>query len=192
MRARLGDVEFSVVSEESPQLTNEITERTVERGTDIADHVRITPAMLSISGVVVGDDAGQKLNKLREYTRKGEILRYAGRNTFGQMIIQSFPTQHTVEIRNGFRFRMDLKQIRIARLETVQFVTTDPVRKTNTTSTQVQEVQEKGTQQLQEQQVDEQQKRSWLIGVLPTIERIQQKAKTNIIAEGGLIIGGVG
>jgi len=164
-KAKLGDVEFSVIEEESPELANEITERTVERGTDIVDHIRHRPVVLSISGVVVGDDAAQKLNQLREYARKGEVHRYVGRNIFTNMVIQSFPTSHTAQVRNGFSFRMELKEIRVARLETVQFVAPDPVRASTAagTATQAKETEDKGTQQQQEKNVDDSQNRSWLV-----------------------------
>lgn len=164
-KANLGEVEFSVVEEESPEYTTEITERTVERGTDIADHIRSRPVSLSISGVVVGDDAAQKLSKLREYARKGEVLRYVGRNIFANMVIQSFPTSHTYRIRNGFSFQMELKEVRFARPLAVQFVAPDPVRTTAGvagTASQTKSIEDKGTQQSQEKEVDENTFRLWI------------------------------
>lgn len=168
-KAKLGDVEFNVVEEESPEHSAEITERTVERGIDIADHFRARPVVLSISGIVVGNDAAQKLSKLRQYSRSGEILRYVGRNIFANMVIQSFPTNHNVRIRNGFGFKIELKEIRIARPQVVQFVAPDPARATGKTATQVKEMENKGTQQQQEQQVDEAQKQSWLLKTIGSV-----------------------
>lgn len=162
-RAKLGEVEFSVIEEESPEITAEITERTVERGSDIVDHVRVRPIVLNISGVIVGDDAGQKLSKLREYARKGEVLRYVGRNIFANMVIQSLPTQHTVQIRNGFSFRMVLNEIRLAKPQTVSYIASDPVKAKITASTQVKKLDDKGLQQKSDQPVDKSQKQSWLL-----------------------------
>lgn len=168
-KAILGEVEFSVTEEESPELNNEITERTVERGTDIVDHIRHRPLTLAVSGVVVGDDAPQKLAKLREYARKGEVLRYVGRNIFANMVIQSFPTSHTHRIRNGFSFRMELKEVRFAVPQVVPFAAPDPVRAAPAgaagTAAQAKPVENKGTQQTQEKQVDETQKQSWLLRI---------------------------
>ena len=37
-------------------------------------------------GVVVGDDAAQKLRLLREYRRSGQLLQYIGRNIFANVV----------------------------------------------------------------------------------------------------------
>lgn len=60
-RALLGDIELTVVISDEPTSEVEVTEKPVERGQDVADHVKKKPDTLSISGVVVGDDAASKL-----------------------------------------------------------------------------------------------------------------------------------
>jgi hypothetical protein len=125
--ASLGEVVFSVVEEENIEYAAEVTERSVEQGVDIVDHVRPRPVVLIVSGVVVGQDAAQKLEQLREYAQKGEVLEYSGRNIVGNMIIQSFPASHTARIADGFSFRLELREIRIAVSETAVYVAPDPV-----------------------------------------------------------------
>ena len=55
--ALLGDIELSVVTSDDPTSDVEVTEKPVERGQDVSDHVKKKPETLAISGVVVGDDA---------------------------------------------------------------------------------------------------------------------------------------
>ena len=169
-RAKLGEVEFSVVEEESPEYAAEIAERTVENGQDLVDHVRQRPITLNISGVVVGEEAGSKLAKLRDYARKSTVLKYVGRNIFGNMVIQSLPTSHTFRIRNGFQFRMELKAVRFAKSKFVQFVAPDPVAPAATTapagdkstSSQTTPDKDKGEQQQQDKDVDESEFNLWI------------------------------
>lgn len=113
-RALLGEVEFSVVESENPSNTAEITEKPVEKGQDIVDHVKIKPFSMSITGVAVGEDAAQKLQKLLEYFNKGQLLTYVGRNVVTNILIEQFDRVHDNSVSNGFAFSMKLKQVRIA------------------------------------------------------------------------------
>ena len=72
------------------------------------------PETLAISGIVVGDDAGSKLNKLKEYQRTGKLLTYVHRVWWNDVVIESLNTRHSVHVANGFEFDMVLKVVRIA------------------------------------------------------------------------------
>jgi len=126
--ARLGDVEFSAVTEESPQRDSSITDKPIEEGGVVADHVEPNPYVLNITGEVTGDGAGSKFAQLQEYWRKGKRLRYAGRNVASNMVIESFNSDHTVQVANGFRFSMTLKRLEIVRPAVVEIVAPDPIR----------------------------------------------------------------
>lgn len=119
-RAKLGDVELNVVESETPDYSNDITDNPVESGVDVSDHVRPHPPSLSISGTITGDDAGQKVVILRQYSNTGQLLRYVGRNIFENVVIERLSTTHDVEVRHGFKFNITLKQVRIATKEEVQ------------------------------------------------------------------------
>lgn len=118
-KALLGDVEFSAVENESPSNTAEVTENPVEKGEDIADHVKLKPYTMAMSGIVVGDDATQKLQKLSEYFRKGQVLTYVGRNVVNNVVIEQFDRVHDSSISNGFAFSFKLKQIRIVAVQEI-------------------------------------------------------------------------
>lgn len=112
--ALLGDVELSVVHSDDPTSDVEVTEKPVERGQDVSDHVKQKPETLAISGVVVGDDASSKLSKLKEYQRTGKLLTYIHRVWYGNVVIESLNTRHGGNVANGFEFDMTLKRVRIA------------------------------------------------------------------------------
>lgn len=113
------EVEFSVVESENPSDSAEITEKPVEKGQDVADHVKIKPFSMSIAGIVVGDDAFQRLQKLISYYKIGQLLTYVGRNAYGNILIEQFDRVHDSTIGNGFAFTMKLKQVRIATAQEV-------------------------------------------------------------------------
>lgn len=127
-RAMLGDVEFNVLNDEQVSRSSEITEHAVERGVNTADHIRRKSDSFSIRGVVVGDDASARLNRLILYHEKGELLTYVGRNLRRNLVIESFNTSHSIEVRDGFVFDLTLREVRIAELLTFSMeIAPDPV-----------------------------------------------------------------
>lgn len=114
MKAKLGDIEISVVIADEPTSDVEVTEKPVERGQDVSDHVKQKPETLAISGAIVGDDASSKLSKLKEYQRTGKLVTYIHRVWYGNVVIESLNTRHGGNVANGFEFDMTLKRVRIA------------------------------------------------------------------------------
>lgn len=113
-RAILGGIELSVVDSDDPNRSVDVTEKPVESGQDIADHVKQKPDSISISGVVVGDDAWSKLKKLKDLMKKGELLTYTNRIVYSDVVIEKLNTSHNVSTRNGYEFSITLKQVRVA------------------------------------------------------------------------------
>ena len=125
--SKLGDIEFNVVSIETPEYTNTITDRPVEGGV-ISDNIENQPTIMNIEGYVTGEDAGEKIAALRGYLRKKELVKYVGRNSFKDVAIESFSSEHSVTTANGFSFRMTLKEVRTTKTEIVDIPTPPPVR----------------------------------------------------------------
>lgn len=113
-RAKLGDIEFTVIEDENPTDSVEITDNPVENGQDVSDHVKQEASIINIQGQMIGDDAADKLRMLREHMNNGELLTYVGRNIYSNMAIKNINRNHGVQIRNGFAFNITLKQVRIA------------------------------------------------------------------------------
>jgi hypothetical protein len=139
--SRTGEVEFNVVLEESPDYQNQVTSNAVENGSDVADHVKNTPETLAIRGVITGDQAAERLKKLREFLKAGELLTYIGRNVFTNVVIESLTTRHTAQVRDGYECNLTLKHVRVARSREVYI----PV--SVQAGTQTKSVQHKGRQQ---------------------------------------------
>lgn len=133
-RILLGDIELDAVVDESPSITAEITERPVESGQDISDHMKTNGATISLSGIMVNDSAS-KLAKLREYQKDAVFLKYVGRNIFDNMLIKSLSTSHNKDTAQGYKYDLVLYQAQTGHIETFDIIVNNPVTKRPSTKT---------------------------------------------------------
>ena len=112
-KSKLGEVIFSVATGEDATMTADITDKPIEGG-NISDHAQLQPLTMSIPGYIVGDDAQQKLEKLREYMKNSEVLRFVGVDIAQNVMITSLQTGRATNIADGVAFTVDLKEVRIA------------------------------------------------------------------------------
>lgn len=68
-RIKLQDIIMDAVVDESPSNTAEVTDKPVEKGEDISDHMKIKPYIVRLQGSIV-NDAPSKLELLRTYQKK--------------------------------------------------------------------------------------------------------------------------
>lgn len=151
-RAKIGDIEISVVSSERLYNKALVTEKPVEKGENIVDHTKKQPVTIELVGAVVGDDAGDKLNKLKKLQNEGTLIKYIHRNALSNMFIEDISSVHETKIRNGFEFNIRLKHVRIAQAKEAEINIVDPATKQKSpkTNTQVKSETSSGLQQVQE------------------------------------------
>lgn len=165
----LFDVELDAVREEAPSYRKEISEHTVEDGAAVADHARPLPRMMTIAATITGEDWEARYERLVELAGSGERGTYVGTNVWDDVMIEAFDPTHTVQISNGVRFNITIKQVRVARVETRVFTIPDPV-----TGSEVEaEPRERGRQQPGVAEVDPETAPSWLISGLRGIGLFQ-------------------
>jgi LysM repeat protein len=112
--ALLGGYEIHVITE-TPEYSVNVTQYPVEDDIALTDHVERLPSMMTITGKILGPDAANIREKLKEAMYSGQRLDYVGRNAFRQVLIASIETEHDYEVANGYRFTMTLQQVRIAK-----------------------------------------------------------------------------
>lgn len=110
-------IELSIVESENPVRDCQITDNPVEFGVNISDHVKPEILIFNISGAIIGSDAGAAYSKLVGFRDKGEILFYSGRILAENLVISNLSTSHDKDIRNGFKFTITFKQLRIIKNE---------------------------------------------------------------------------
>ncbi len=155
----LGDVLIDAAREERVQYRNTVTEHAVEDGQEIADHLRRQPRTLSLSCTIAGTDWETRYERLKELADGQELLTWVGAELWENMVIESFDPARTVQVANGVRFEITLRQVRVARVEERMFLAPDPVTEAPVEVAPV----ERGLQQPPVEEVDEETGASWLI-----------------------------
>lgn len=138
-----GEVEFDAVINEVTTTDSNVTEHPVEEGADVADHVQIKSETLSLSIVIVGDRASEKLAQLQRFQQERELLTFLGVETAKQVVIENMSRTRTALTGDGFEFSLSLRKIRIARLQEVKLV----VPAKSVSKTQTKKTSSKGKQQ---------------------------------------------
>lgn len=155
----LGDILIDVAREERAQYRNVVTEHAVEDGQEIADHVRHQPRMLSLTCTIAGADWETRYERLKELANSAQLVSYVGAEVWENMVIEGFDPSRTVQVANGVRFELTLKQVRVARVEERTFLAPDPVTEAPVEVAPI----ERGLQQPPVEEVDEETGASWLI-----------------------------
>ena len=140
-RVKLGDIEFDVIESENPKDSVTVTDKSVERGQDVSDHVKQNPSIINLRGQMT-EDAVDKLQVLKKYQKEGTLLKYVGRNVYPNMVIEEIDREHGTRNRLGFQFNIKLKQVRIATAKEVEINIASPKD-----ATKVKPVTNKGKQQ---------------------------------------------
>lgn len=140
-RVKLGDIEFDVIESENPKDSVTVTDKPVESGQDVSDHVKQNPSIINLRGQMT-EDAADKLQVLKKYQKEGTLLKYVGRNVYPNMVIEEIDREHGTRNRLGFQFNIKLKQVRIATAKEVEINMASPKD-----ATKVKPVTNKGKQQ---------------------------------------------
>ena len=141
--AVLGGVLLDAVEADKPSHKYNITDKAVEDGSSIADHMQEQPVELSISGVVVGGDAAPRLARIRQMQASRQLVTYVNRVIYTQMALANISTEHDAEVGNGFKFKIQLRHVRRAIPTQMQIASPAPV------ATKAMQPQNAGTRQVQ-------------------------------------------
>jgi len=143
--AVLGDVLLSHVTSDNPSHVFQVTDKAVEDGQSIADHMKERPASLTISGTILGPDAWPRLARIRQYQTNRELVTYTNRTIYSSMAVTNVNTVHGGATANGLSFNITLRHVRRARPATVQLTSVPPA-----VATKAAVPQNAGTQQIRD------------------------------------------
>jgi hypothetical protein len=114
--AYLNDI-YVCVKDENVDRKVDLPTHPTETGIDLSDHVRPKAVEISLSGVVVNNDAisaADALSQIDKWQKTGTLVTYSGRNKAWDMQIASFSSSHPNTVANGFEFDMTLQEVRFA------------------------------------------------------------------------------
>ena len=95
-----------------------VTEHPVEKGLPITDNVKRDAIKLSLSGYIVdvkNTKASTIVNKLSNYAKNGQYVKFVGRTIISNALITDFSTKYSNKVNGGCSFSMKIKEVRIAK-----------------------------------------------------------------------------
>jgi len=122
------EITLDVVIDEGPEFNSEVSDHPIEDGASVSDHVSLRPISVPMNGVIAGDEAADKIATLRRWRNERHRLRFVGRNIFRNYVISELQTEHDVSVRDGFRFRLVLQEVKIVKPAVAEIVSVDPVQ----------------------------------------------------------------
>ena len=99
--------------EETASHTNEITEYAIEDGSKIHSHAHLLPRIVTVDGILVGDDFRSKFDFLRTLRDERMIIAYSGRMFYDSMVVKELSETYTAGIKNGLSVRIVFQQVTI-------------------------------------------------------------------------------
>lgn len=127
-RIKLGDVIMDAVVEESPSFPAEVTNKAIEKGEDISDHMKTKPFTVKLSGSMV-DDAPAKLKQIRDYQKNSTLLTYVGRGIYSNVVITGLDTKHSIKNAKGFDYDITLQHVKVVAPQTFKVSVKNPKTK---------------------------------------------------------------
>ncbi|KEI18248.1 phage baseplate protein [Clostridium haemolyticum] len=114
---KLGDIYFNLVEEEQVNFENEVTDKPVEDGSTITDHIQNKPIILNIKGAIFHRKVlpDWHINELRKIWKDKQVVTYIGMEHWGNVVVTSFRNTYTNTLRNGIEFEMTLQQIQVTK-----------------------------------------------------------------------------
>lgn len=111
----IGDIYINMIEKDEHSHSVKVTDHPIESGESIADHVQRQPFSMSASGIITGKDANARMQKLKTYMEKGTLVLYRNRISVSGILITDFKPVHDGTDRDGFRFSISFRTVKIAK-----------------------------------------------------------------------------
>lgn len=149
-KIKLGTVLLDCTTAEEVSKTADVTDRPVEKGEDISDHMKTKPYSVRLSGTMVNDPEG-KISTLEKMMADAELVEYIGKRKLKDMVITSFSTKQNKQVSNGYDWDISLKSIKIAKPISIKKQVKNPETKApdKKVETKVKQVTNAGRKQMQ-------------------------------------------
>lgn len=146
----LGGIELDAVVTEAETKTADVTNRPVEKGEDIQDHMKVKPYDIRLTGTMVEDAMG-KIDSLETLQKEAKLLTYTGRRQIDNLVITSFSTKFSKDVKDAYDYDISLQEVKLAKPETFKLNVANPIsRKPEAkTNTKVKAVSNEGRKQVQ-------------------------------------------
>lgn len=149
-KIKLGSVLLDCTTAEEVSKGADVTDRPVENGEDISDHMKSKPYSVRLSGTMVNDAEG-KISTLEKMMADAELVEYIGKRKLKDMVITSFSTKQNKQVSNGYDWDISLQSVKIAKPMSIKQQVKNPETKQTDkkVETKVKQVTNAGRKQMQ-------------------------------------------
>lgn len=146
----LQGIDLDAVVTEAETKNADVTNRPVEKGEDIQDHMKVKPYDIRLTGTMVEDAMG-KIDTIEGFQKDAKLLTYVGRRQIENLVITSFSTKFSKDVKDAYDFDISLQEIKLAKPETFKLNVANPVSKKpdSKTNAKVKAVSNEGRKQVQ-------------------------------------------
>ena len=125
--AQLADVFLDLVENEIVDNPYTITEKPVEGGQNVVDHVRKENERLRITGIIQGEDWQERYQRLKQIADENISFTFQGKKFFAPALIESINEDYSRRVIDGFPFIIIMVKPRFAMRQTEELLSPDPV-----------------------------------------------------------------
>lgn len=149
-KVKLDNIELDAVVTEAETKNADVTNRPVEKGEDIQDHIKVKPYDIRLTGTMLKDAMG-KIDTIEGFQKEAKLLTYTGRRQIKNLVITSFSTKFSKDVKDAYDYDLSLQEVNVAMPETFKLNVANPVsKKPNAkTTTKVKGVTNEGRKQVQ-------------------------------------------
>jgi len=149
-KIKLDNIELDAVVTEAETKNADVTNRPVEQGEDVQDHMKVKPYDIRLTGTMVNDAMG-KIDIIEGFQKEAKLLTYTGRRQIKNLVITSFSTKFSKDIKDAYDYDLSLQEVNIAKPDMFKLNVANPVsKKPNAkTTTKVKSLTNEGRKQVQ-------------------------------------------
>lgn len=125
--AMLADVFLDLVENEVVDNPYTVTEKPVEGGQNVVDHVRKDNEQIRLTGILQGEDWQERYNQIKKISDEAVSVSYRGKKFFAPAIVQSITEDYSRRVIDGFPFVITLVKPRFAIRRSEEVQAPDPV-----------------------------------------------------------------
>lgn len=128
-KINLGGILLDCTTAEEITLNADVTERPVEQGEDISDHMKTKPYEVKLAGSMHKDDADSKISRIEALQKDAELVEYIGKRRLKDMVVTSFSTRQNKHNLRGYDWTISLQSVKIAKPKSAKQKTKNPETK---------------------------------------------------------------
>ena len=114
--SKLNDIEIDNIQSQNISYSNNVTEKAIEDGEDITDHLHLQPKIIDLDCIIKGDfqNKKQKIKNLRDERKLIKFYDSVNLKTHKDLVVTSLKFPENKDMKDGLKFNISLQEVIIA------------------------------------------------------------------------------